>query len=337
MKLNFIVYGAGAIGTTLAAYLHQTGLDYALYARPKKALAIGQQAQSIIRDGQTVVDGVTLNVIDTLSQQTDATHIIITVKNYHLEQACKQIKKSLPNDITVVGLQNGVTNQSVLPRYFSKAIYGIAFYNVWQQQPGIWGHKDHGPLLLGRPNQGVDTEVQQLATTLAKALPCETSDQFQDEVHGKLISNLSNSVTTLIGNSHLQSDALKPLQKIFTALSYEGVKLLQAAGFRQAKHSTLPPWLLVRISSYLPDFILRPMFRKKIALIGSTSMAQDIIDKGSKDSELDSINGYLLELAEQTQVSTPMAKKIYQLCQQQFKQEPFTAMTAQQLWRQLQA
>lgn len=336
MKHRFIVYGAGAIGTTLAAYLHQAGLDYALYARPQKALAISQQPQSVIRDGKTVVDAVTLNVIDNLDQQS-VTHIIITVKNYQLEQACEHIKSALGDNISVLGLQNGVANQSLLPQYFNRVVYGIVFYNVWQQQPGIWGHKDHGPLLLGQPNQAVDADTKLLANSLAKALPCETSEQFQDEVHGKLVSNLSNSVTTLIGNSHSRPEALKPLQKIFTALTYEAVKLLRSAGFKQAKYSALPPWLLVGLSPYLPGFVLRPIFRKKIALIGSTSMAQDIIDKGSKDSELDSINGYLLALAEQTQVTTPLAEKLYQLCQQNFQQQPFEAMTAQQLWRQLQA
>ena len=126
-------------------------------------------------------------------------------------------------------------------------------------------------------------------------------------------------------------DRLNPLQRVLTRITYEGVKTLTAAGFNEPTTSPLPPWWVILSSVYIPLFFTRSIFRRKIALIGSTSMASDILTKGSGVSELHSINGYLLELASQYKVDVPYSKKLYQLCQQKFSAQPFTPVTAQQL------
>jgi 2-dehydropantoate 2-reductase len=336
-KYNLVIYGAGAIGTTLAVWLTCHGHRVSLLARPKRAQQLANKRFTVTDNKKATSETANLTIIDQLDPNQPIDCLIVTVKNFDLEQACQDITGMIGNKTLVLGLQNGIFNQQVLPRYFGHVIYGIANYNAWQSKPAAqtqgldWQVNINGPLILGGADKQLAQQTQHLTKLFSDFIPCVHSSQFQDDAHAKLVANLANAVTTITGNAHHQPCALTPLQRILTRVVYEGIQTIKAAGFSEPKTSPLPSWAYIRLSIYVPALFTRSTFRKKLALIGSTSMASDILSRGSCVSELTSINGYLLNLANQHQLSIPYNERLYALCQQRFGQRPFVPVTAQQL------
>jgi ketopantoate reductase len=63
-----------------------------------------------------------------------------------------------------------------------------------------------------------------------------------------------------------------------------------------------------------------------------SSMAQDVIQRGSGDSELESINGYILDLAKEHGVRAPYNQAMYDLAEQEFTKHPFEPMDVKEVW-----
>jgi len=336
-KFNLVIYGAGAIGTTLAVWLTNNGNNVSLLSRPERARELEQKSIGIIDGNDVISKNTKLRIIDKLDPREPIDCLIVTVKNFNLEQACQDITQAIGRETLILGLQNGVVNQKILPRYFDNIIYAIINYNAWSTDAhrnlprSHWQVNINGPIILGTPHNQLQEKTQQLVELFSSFIDCQRSSRFQDDAHAKLVANLGNAVTTIIGNSHHQSSSLAPLQRVFTQLTHEAVKTLKAAGFSESQTSLLPSWTLIGLSVCIPSILTRPIFRRKLELIGSTSMASDILVKGEGVSELESINGYLVSLAEKHQVKAPYSKRLYQLCQEKFSQKPFLPITAQQL------
>jgi 2-dehydropantoate 2-reductase len=333
------VYGAGAIGTTLAAWLTRAGHDVSLLARGENARQLQQKSIRMLSDNKVLLDDTRVRVIETLGAAEDIDLLIITVKNFHLDACCQDIVNVIGRNTLVLGLQNGVENQTILPKYFDRVVYAIINYNAWpalESEPHNnnrlnWNVSVFGPIILGTLSPSMLPVAKDLTALFSSFIRCEFSQSFQDHAHAKLVNNLANSVTTIIGNSHREESALKPLQAVLTQLTNEGINTLQAAGIKETKAGPLPPWNVIRLIKRLPAILTRFIFRRKMAIVGSTSMANDIIARGAGESELDSINGYLLKLADKHGVDVPYSQGLYQLCQQRFNEEPFRPMSAHEL------
>ena len=63
-----------------------------------------------------------------------------------------------------------------------------------------------------------------------------------------------------------------------------------------------------------------------------SSMAQDIIQRGGSESELESINGYLLTLADRYGVDAPYNRAVYELCTKEFGRETFEPLAMEEVW-----
>ena len=49
-------------------------------------------------------------------------------------------------------MANGIDNQRILPKFFSKAIYCVVGYNARRDQPVVVGYQRKGPLVIGTPD-----------------------------------------------------------------------------------------------------------------------------------------------------------------------------------------
>ncbi|MFT7492401.1 MAG: 2-dehydropantoate 2-reductase, partial [Pseudohongiellaceae bacterium] len=125
------VYGAGAIGTTLAAWLTRAGHDVSLLARGENARQLQQKSIRMLSDNKVLQEDTRVRVVETLAAVEDIDLLIITVKNFHLDACCQDIVNAIGRNTLVLGLQNGVENQTILPKYFDRVVYAIINYNAW--------------------------------------------------------------------------------------------------------------------------------------------------------------------------------------------------------------
>jgi 2-dehydropantoate 2-reductase len=60
---------------------------------------------------------------------------VLAVKNYSLEAVARQVKDELGDRPIVVSMANGIDNQRILPKFFTKVIYCVVGYNARRDAP----------------------------------------------------------------------------------------------------------------------------------------------------------------------------------------------------------
>jgi 2-dehydropantoate 2-reductase len=271
-------------------------------------------------------------VIDALEQASDADVVVLGVKNYHLEAVAGQVKDKLGNRPIIVAMQNGLDNQRILPRFFTRVIYCIVSYNAWMDEPGVIGYQKKGPLHLGTLGNELRSETAQVAELFNLGVETHVTDRIADTAHCKLVINLVNSLTTLVGLKVREISDRGLFQKLMTGLTYEGIRIVRAAGYRESQLGGMPSWNLLWAGARLPQTLTRGMFERNVKKMVISSMAQDIIQRGGKDSELESINGYILELAERHGVPAPFNRAVYDLCKREFAKPVFQPLDVREVW-----
>ena len=336
--LEIVFFGAGPVGGTVGGWIAAKHEN--VYFLDQGEIAEGMRAK-----GLTLYEGgkpetrqhVDVKVINDLSERPDADIIAVAVKNYSLDAVSKIIKDKVGDKPIIVGIQNGMENQHILPRYFSKVLYCVVGYNTWMDEPGVIGYQKKGPLVLGTPDNSLQDELAAVSALFNLGVETIVTDHLGDAVHSKLIINLTNSVTTLIGHGFKPVSSVAILQRILSNVLYEGIQITKAAGYHECKIGGMPPWLLLWASAKLPHVITRPLFKKNLAKMVVSSMAQDIILRKGSESELDTINGYFVQLADKVGVSAPYNKAIYNLCKRAFAAPEFEPLDVQDVWKEIRA
>ncbi len=150
-----------------------------------------------------------------------------------------------------------------------------------------------------------------------------------------MIVNLTNSLTTLIGHTIKEISDPGIFQKLLTNLTYEGSRIVKAAGYKECKLGGMPSWLLMKTAATLPQFLTKRAFEKNVKKMVISSMAQDIIQRGGSESELESINGYFLKMADANGVKVPYNRTIYEMCKKEFNKPSFQPLDVKDVWREV--
>jgi 2-dehydropantoate 2-reductase len=193
------VIGAGAVGGTIGARLHQGGHEVLLVAR-------GAHYEALKSDGLRLVTPETVETLDLPAADgpvppRDDDVLILATKSQDTIAALA----GWPTGLPVVCAQNGVANERMALRRFSR-VYGVCVWLPAQHlEPGVvaaYGHPYSGMLHLGRYPQGVDELARQIVTDLGKhGLVARTDPDVMRWKYGKLILNLGNTVEALVGHA----------------------------------------------------------------------------------------------------------------------------------------
>jgi len=319
-KSDVLIVGAGAIGLSVAGWISPHNENLHLLARGESLSAIRKNGLHLYQLGQeATTPPIPLKVVESLADVPPPDIIIIAVKNYDLELVTQILRQQLGNHEPIVAsFQNGVENQRILPKYFSKPIYGVVCYNAWRDGPGRVGYVKRGYLIIGTPRNDLQPEIQTVSEVLNRGLQCSVTDRLQDAVHCKLAINLINGLMALVGFRKRSIESEKILVHMTTRLLYEGLQVLQAAGFKEHEIGSMPSWDEIRTAVDMPESLANPLYDFIINRVGPTSMTQDLYS-GKTNTELDSLNGHMLELAHKVNVPMPINQAIYEIAKEQFR------------------
>jgi 2-dehydropantoate 2-reductase len=268
-----------------------------------------------------------------LAEQLDAEIVIITVKNYDLEAAAQDIKGKLPVEPLILGFQNGVENQSLLPKYFQKVIYGVVSYNAWRDGPGVIGYYSKGPVILGTLNNELQAELREMKLILGRVMSVTVSSHIQGVAYNKLILNLNNAILGLLGQRSRAFRDINKVRRMMTAVIVEGNRVLRQAGIRPKSAGMLPPiWVFVLLFK-MPGFLSNRLFRTFFGGPGISSMAQDLWIKQQSQTEIDTLTGFIVDLAKSNNLNAPLNEKILELCQSKFSDPNFQPMDEKDLYK----
>ena len=333
-----VVFGAGAVGGSVGAWVaRHTNDTLRFVARPPNGAILRERGVTLYSqdapEQKTTVPVRVVDSLDDIDNVGEVDFILLAVKNYHLDAVAARIKEKFGDGPIIVAMQNGVENQRILPAYFSKVIYCIVSYNAWTDAPGVIGYQKHGPLYLGTLDNSLSAETRAIAALLNRGVPTYVTDRLGDAAHSKLVLNLSNSLTTLIGLGVREIKNRRLFQKLLTTMIWEGIRIIKAAGYREVKLGGMPPWIKLWMGAHLPHIITRPIFENGVKKMVISSMAQDVLQRGGTQSELESLNGYLLALADRHGIDAPYNRSIYALCKKEFAKEGFTPLDIEEVWR----
>lgn len=333
---KILFFGAGVIGGSVAGWIAPHYENVYVLDQGATAGALKEKGITLYRGGAPEEkQHVRPKVFDRIEQAADADIIVLGIKNYSLEAVAKLLKEKTDGHAVIVSMANGIVNQEILPKYFAKVIYCVISYNAWMDEPGVIGFQKKGPLILGTPDNSLQAEMRRIAEIFNLGVETVVTPHLQDAVHCKIVINLTNSVTTLLGHGFREISDPAAFQRILTGLLYEGMEIVKAAGYHECKLGGMPSWTLLRLGAKFPRFITRPMFDRNVKKMVLSSMAQDVLQRGGKENELETINGYIVELADKCHMRAPLNRTIYALCKREFAKPEFKPLDVKDVWAEI--
>jgi 2-dehydropantoate 2-reductase len=146
---SILIWGAGAIGGTVAAYLSRAGLDIRVVdANAAHVRAIRERGLTITGPIETFTQQQPASVPCELAGTWDT--VFLCVKALHTEQAARELAPHLAKDGVVVSLQNGFNELAISDVLGRERTMG-AFINFGADvlEPGIVHFGGRGAVVLG--------------------------------------------------------------------------------------------------------------------------------------------------------------------------------------------
>lgn len=287
--MNIIIFGAGAIGSLLGAFLSKKN-DVLLIGRKSHILSIKKNDLLIQGKTNLKIKIKAMEKVGGLKLKPDL--LILTVKSYDTESAILQAKKTIDEDTIVLSLQNGLDNIDRIKQYISyeNIIAGVTTHGAFFSEPGIIKHTGKGITILGELN-GKKTERIENIVKCFNESGIETifSKDIIKEIWFKAIINSSINPLTAIfkcKNGYLLENPI--LENLVEKICLESTKVANSEGVNLSHQSMIKKTKLV-IRNTSENY---------------SSMFQSL--KKGKKTEIDFINGKIVDIGKRNNIKTPL-------------------------------
>jgi len=294
--MRFVIYGAGAVGATLGACLHEAGHDVVLVARDAHYEALASDGLVFQTPERTAT--LRIPVVDrpaALGLGRDDL-VVLAMKSHQTVTALADLSEVAPLEIAVACAQNGVDNERAALRLFPN-VYGVCVMcQAVHLRPGVVsvaGWPTIGIFEVGRYPSGVDACAERLSAALdGSSCRSAVRPDVMAWKYAKLLINLVNAVTALLGEPG--SGRLEELARA------EGVACLEAAGIR---HVDAAAW----------DERYRGLRRHPAASDPSAGSTWQSLARRTGSIETDYLNGEIVLLGRLFGVPTPINAHLQRL------------------------
>ena len=228
--MRIVVLGAGGIGGTIGARLHQGGYDVALIARGAHGEAVRARGLTFAAPDERRTLHLRVYADPAEVTWTPDDVVVLAVKSQDTERAARALVAAAGPGVPVVAAQNGVANERTLARWFGR-VHGLCVMMPTQHlEPGVviaHSAAATGILDLGRFPSGTDDVDDALASAFRDSR-CESvaRPDLMRWKYRKLLNNLGNAVQALCGTDLDSEDALAALH----LLTAEAERAFAAAG-----------------------------------------------------------------------------------------------------------
>jgi 2-dehydropantoate 2-reductase len=297
MSVKVCIVGCGAIGSLFAAHLARLE-DVEVHAYD-----VSKDHTRAINERGLRISGAA-DFTSCLHATSNATEIppcdfgIVATKSTHTRPAIEQTKHIFGPSSAVCSVQNGVGNEEILALHVKFVIRGTTFPAGHVIEPGHVGFDINGDTWIGpfEPTNTAYESVEKLSALINRAgmrvIPLKDARGAQ---WTKLIFNAStNPVGALTLLHHRAAARFAPTGALFNDLIVEGESVAKAMGI--VLHGD--PRALVEKGARAPGK-------------HNASMLQDILAR--RQTEVDFMNGAIVNWGEKTDVPTPLNRAMWQL------------------------
>lgn len=308
---KIVIHGAGLVGGFVGGALAYGGAEVTLLGRPRFLEALGQGLRLTDLDGlDAKVPRQRFAVATDPACLAAADLVLVCVKSAATEAAGRELDQHARAGTVVVSLQNGVHNAARLaaaaPR--CRVVPGMVPFNLTQLGPAHW-HRGTEGALAAAPTPAIDALDEPLR---AGNLRLERHADMRAVLWAKVLLNLNNPINALSGVPLLDELADRDFRVVLSACMREGLSALRAAGIAPARLTRVRPGAIPTLLR-LPTWAYARLALRTLRIdpAARSSMAEDL--EAGRATEIDDINGAVLELAARHGVKAPVCQRVVDL------------------------
>jgi len=295
--MKICVVGCGAVGSLFAAHLAKAG------EAEVWAYDVSKEHTEAIRKSGLRLSGAAdltakLNATSDPHELPRCDYGIVATKAIHTRQAISQVAHVFDSNSAVCSVQNGVGNEEIIAEHAQQVIRGTTFPAGHLISPGHIGYDIKGDTWIGpfEPTNTSMKKVEELAGLITRSgMNTIALKDARGAQWTKLIFNAAtNPVGALTLLHHGAATRFAPTGQLFNDLIAEGEAVAKKLGIEL--HGD--PRQLVEKGARAPGQ-------------HRASMLQDVLAR--RQTEVDFMNGAIVNQGEKAGVPTPLNKAIWEL------------------------
>lgn len=312
--MNICIYGAGAVGGLMAAWLHKAGHEVSVVARGATLTAIREHGLRVRTLATGEFSSSRVHAEDDAQALGAQDTVIVAVKGQSLPAVARGIGPLLGESTSIVTAMNGVPWW-----FFDRLAFGggklrlesldpggelarameterivgcVVHFAASTPEPGLVSHNMGNRLILGEPGGANTSRTQAIADALAAAgFECARSAQIERDFWVKLLGNVSfNPVSALALSTADRLIADAEVKDYMVAIMREVLAIGRAVGI----DADIDPEARIDMARHLGRF--------------KTSMLQDL--EAGKSLEIDGLLAGTLEVARKAGVDAPFTRSL---------------------------
>ncbi len=304
------VLGAGANGASIGADLTVAGLDVTLIeqwpAHVEAMRARGVRIEMPDRVLETPVSTLHLCEVATLKQPFDV--VLMLMKAYDSRWAAQLIEPYLADDGLLVGVQNGMTVDTIADVVGAHRTVGCVIeISSTMENPGVV-RRHSGPdrswFAVGSLSEATSGREEEIAGLLRHSGTVAVVDSIRATKWMKLVSNATVLVTTAnLGLSMSEAIKVPGMRELMVASGAEALRAGVAQGYPILPIFGLEPADVVNPNTVV-DTLLDALYRGFVTPNTTTTVLQDW--SKSRHSEVDDLNGQVVASSAALSLNAPV-------------------------------
>lgn len=294
MTTSLLIVGSGAMACLFAGRLAASGVEVTMLGSWIEGLrALRERGVRLqLANGEEI--SYPVRVVTSPSECTNTKFALVLVKSWQTARAAKQLATCLESEGLALTLQNGLNNRQSLANVLKpqRVALGVTTTGATLVEPGLIRPVGDEVITLG-----VHSRLKPLSDMLRSAgFVVDTVADTSALLWGKLVINASiNPLTALLRVTNGELLVRKPARNLMGITARETAAVAVARGIR------LP----------YPDPVVAVETIARRTAENYSSMLRDVI-RGA-ETEIDSINGAIVNAGEETNVPTPVNRTLWQL------------------------
>ncbi len=312
--MRILVWGAGAIGGTVGAYLARSGIDVT-FVDTNRAHVKAMKEKGLELQGPIDAFTLPVNALHTSEVEGEWDTVFLCVKALHTEAAVNELRPYLSANGYVVSLQNGLNEHSIARAVGQERTVG-AFVNFGADvlAPGVIHYGGRGAVVVGELDGVNGKRLNELHKLLQHFEPdAVTTDNIWGYLWGKMgygatlfASALTDaSIAEVLASPEVQPGLTRLAREVLSVATTEGITPLGFNGFDPEA------FLGADETAVEKSFDEMVAFNKRSAKTHSGVWRDLAVHK--RKTEFEAQYGPILNLAEKHSLPVPTLKTLAQL------------------------
>jgi len=289
-KRHYVIYGSGAVGSTIGARLWLSGKEVTLVARGDHGEILQSRGLHFLTpESDEILSIPAVCDISDISFTPD-TILLLCVKSQQTQLALETLVLNAPAELPVCCVQNGVANERNVLRYFRNVYATLVNLPAMYLQPGevaSYVKGLAGVLDTGKFPYGSDELSEEITSDLRQAGFGAVADaKVMRKKYAKLLMNVGNAVQAIL-------EASRDTRQIYSAVRQEAEDCYSAQEIEFATREEM--------AKIAEEMVIAPV--KGYEKTAGSSWQS--LERGTGDIETEYLNGEISFLGRMNGIPTP--------------------------------